>query len=143
MERMNNKPDSGMAPLKRLSLLAVLLLAGCGGAIVNGYTGENLPDDKVATIFTPKPYPRTSAHAQFVDELRVGGEIMGNPRGVKVLPGVHQIRAVCYDGSVNRRAFPSIRREFLAGRFYELQCVSDGRTASLRIVDRGTDYNLD
>ena len=111
--------------------------------MVNGYSGQAVPDDQVAVIFTPRPYPAISAHTQWVDDMEVGGSATGNPRVVKVLPGIHQIRAACYVGSTNLRAFPTIRANFQAGHSYELLCQSkDGRTASISIEDRGTNYRI-
>jgi hypothetical protein len=75
--------------------------------------------------------------------MEIGGSVTGNPRVVKVLHGMHQIRAVCYVESTNLRAFPTIRANFQAGHSYELLCRSkDGRTASLSIEDRGTGYRI-
>ena len=126
-----------------LSFLFPLLLSACGGGMVNGYSGQAVPDDQVAVIFTPRPNAAISAHTRWVDDMEIAGSVTGNPRVVKVLPGIHQIRAVCYVGSTNLRAFPSIRADFQAGHSYELLCQSkDGKTASLSIEDRGTSYRI-
>jgi len=124
-----------------IALINVVLLTGCvGGGVVKSYDKPDVPASEIATLFTPSPYPSVSAHTRYVDDRQVGNDFKGNPRVVKILPGIHKIVAVCYKGGINTFAYPSYKATFKKGHYYELRCkVVDEDYAEAYHIDVGNE----
>lgn len=87
-----------MKSLKKILTASLLSFLVCSSGRTNGYLGNNLPDNELATIngstnsviIEGKKYKEKVLIAK-VDELEVGNYYKGWPKNLKIKPGIHVI----------------------------------------------------
>jgi hypothetical protein len=130
------------------ALLAVVILPGLAGCAVatnltggygKAYDGPERPDSEVARLisnpdlFAAFSGDQAGTTIETVDGTDPARYSLAYYRNVKLLPGTHQIKALCV--IVGYKAEPQLTARFEAGRRYEVDCLRSGSAGYLQIRD--------